>query len=349
MAILHPLECYLLESFSSTQHIADSRDAVIELIDAHENAYARYQNELDPRQRSKPLWQQSDVIWGTRVLPNIRPARDRYINSYIMRTHNDPQAFQGVGNTLSNWNRGIDEFWDGWMTEEEKQRILFLRDRATELDFQLGTTIGGTWREGDLSYNGQGTLFETTELPRRIPRYELEPSVRIEKNEAAKQIGIYLPDVEFAGARLLYPNGFEEGVEAYQGIKRSEYVSELTGRRDYSWVNSEWTETGWTLIRRVEGEFIDVPERGFFPKGEPDELYTWPEREAQFISRDEVFITAQSGEQAAHTGQWSFFGRQGIEYVDLQKGQYLPQKDGEPVKWTLIKRSDGGSCMEPKP
>ncbi|MGH8383340.1 hypothetical protein [Pseudomonas sp.] len=96
-----------------------------------------------------------------------------------------------------------------------------------------------------------------------------------------------MPDIDFAATRLLYPDNFEGGIRAYQGVRRSDYVNEKTGKRAYNWTESQWTETGWTLIRRVEGECIDVPEQGFFPKGEPEELYTWPEREAQFIRRDD--------------------------------------------------------------
>lgn len=349
MAVLHPLECYLLEKFSSAEHIAATRDAVIELIDAHEAAYARLQRESDPRQRSKPVWQQGDVIWGTRVLPNIRPARERYIKAYILRCHNDPQTFQGVGNTLINWNRGIDEFWDGWMTEEERQCISLARDRASELDQRLGTTAGGEWDEGDLTYNGQDRVYRLDELPQRIPRYVLDPSVRIEKNERPQQMGIYLPDADSAAAHLLYPTQWVEGgKQVRRGVRRSTWVNPDTGKRDYDWEGYERIKTGWTLIRRVEDEFVDVPERGFFPKGEPDELYTWPEREAQFIRRDGVFITALSGEPESHTGKWSIFGRKGFEYLDLQKGQRLPHKDEQSVKWTLIARADGGSCTEPK-
>ncbi|HEX8595869.1 MAG TPA: hypothetical protein VF682_21720 [Pseudomonas sp.] len=349
MAILHPLECYLLETFSSAEYIAVTRDAVIELIDAHEAAYDRAQREADPRNRAKPVWQQGDLIWGTRILPNIRPARQRYIEAYVRRTHNDPKAFGGVGNTLSNWNRGMSEFWDGWMTDEERQRIELLRDRATELDKQLGRTAGGEWNEGSLTYRGQGIFYEVSDLPRRIPCYELDPSVRIEKGGQATQMGIYLPDVDFAPACLLYPTKFDGGVCAYRGLKRSDYVSKATGKRDYRWDESQWTETGWTLIRRVEDEFIDVPECGFFPKGEPEELYTWPEREAQFISRgDRPHITAQSGEPARHAGKWSIFTRKGFEYVDLQQGEFLPLQDGQPVKWTLIQRVDGGDTREPR-
>ena len=347
MAVLHPLECYLLETFSSAEHFAATRDAIIEWIDAHEAAYARLQSNLDPRQRSKPQWQQGDVVWGSRVLPSIRPDRDFYIKAYIQRVNNDFLAFK-AGCAMSFNNRGMMEFWNGWMSEQEQQQIELFRERATKLDMRLGNSTNGVWDEGSLTYNGQGSLYQVNELPRSIPRYELDYAVRLEKDQPAKQLGIYLPDAEFAAARLLYPTKFEGGVLASQGVRRSEFVSD-TGKRAYDWKDDRWVETGWTLIRRVEGEFIDVPERGFFPKGEPDELYTWPEREAQFINRDGPLITALSGEPATHTGKWSIFGRQGFEYLDLKQGQRLPYKDEQPVKWTLISRADGGSCLESHP
>ncbi|HHX5651150.1 TPA: type VI secretion protein ImpA, partial [Enterobacter cloacae] len=81
MAILHPLECYLLERFSSPEHFAATRDAIIAFIDAHEAAYRRYQQDLPARIRKEPLWKQGDVVWGSRVLPNIRPSREQYINA----------------------------------------------------------------------------------------------------------------------------------------------------------------------------------------------------------------------------------------------------------------------------
>ncbi|WP_191832463.1 type VI secretion protein ImpA [Pseudomonas fluorescens] len=286
MAVLHPLECYLLEQFSSPERFASTRDAIVEWIDAHEAAYARLHSQLDSRQHNKPQWQQGDLIWGDRVLPNIRGSRDYYIKAYIQRVNNDPSAFK-AGFAMRSHRRGIVEFWDGWMTEEEQQCISNTEDVASRLDQQLGATNRGTWDEGHLTYIGQGRVYQVSDLPRRIPRYVLDSSVRVEINEGVKQVGLYLPDVDFTAARLLYPTEFEGGTEAYQGVRHSDYVNENTGKRAYDWEESQWTETGWTLIRRVEGEFIDVPEQGFFPKGEPEELYTWPEREAQFIRRDD--------------------------------------------------------------
>ena len=293
MAILHPLECYLLERFSSPQYFALTRDAIAAWIDAHEAAYLRISTEIDPRRRGRKPWQQGDIIWGSRVLPNIRPQKKAYVTAYIKRVSGDPSAFN-VGGAMANNNRGICEFWDGWMTDEELNNIARLCHHATELDFRLATT-GEDWGEGNLTYLGQGNIYNCSELPSRIPRYELDKSVRIEKDERVIQIGIYLPDVEHAAARLLYPTNFEGGTNAYQGVSRSDYISS-TGERDYSWTDEAWAETGWTLIRRVENEFIEVPPGGFFPKGHPDELYTWPERESRYIQREKPHITRMSGE-----------------------------------------------------
>jgi hypothetical protein len=309
------------------------------------------QNELPVRIRKEPQWKQGDMVWGSRVLPNIRPGKQRYINAYILRTQNDPEAFN-IGHAMNNYTRGIVEFWDGWMTEQEQERISRTQDLASRLDDVLTATVDGSWREGNLTYRGQGDQYHLTELPRRIPRYELDPSVRVEIDELPQQTGIYLPDVDFAPARLLYAGvDFGKPATAFQGTKRNQWVDPDSGERDYSWDETRYAETGWTLIRRVEGEYIDVPAEGFFPKGEPDELYTWPEREKYFISSKSEYITVWTGEQAPHAGEWSIYTQQGMQYVTVNQGQYLPHwtdKHGflNRVQWTLIKRADGGSVYK---
>lgn len=352
MAILHPLECYLLEKFSSPEHFAATRDAIIAFIDAHEAAYARYQRELPVRIRSEPLWKQGDVVWGSRVLPNIRPSRERYINAYILRTHNDPEAFR-IGYAMNNFNRNICEFWNGWMTDEEQTQIARTEGEAYWLDKVLTMTVSGKWSEGDLTYF-QDDLYQLAELPGRIPCYELDLSVRIEKGEFPFITGIYLPDVEQAPAQLLYPGvKFGNSPTCRQGVKRSEWVDEDTGKRDYNWNETRWAETGWTLIRRVEGEYLDVPPEGFFPDKTPDELYNWPEREKDYITREGEYITAWSGELSPHSGDWSMFTGGEMKYASVGKCQplpYLTETNGssQRVCWTLIKRDDNGSVLRTK-
>jgi hypothetical protein len=344
MAVLHPLECYLLERFSSPDHFALTRDAIAAWIDAHEAAYLRISTQIDPRQRGGELWRQGDVIWGSRVLPNIRPQKDAYVTAYFRRVDGDPRAFSAGGSMAYN-NRGICEFWDGWMTDEETRDIARLGQYATELDFRLATT-GRGWREGSLTYLGQGDIYHCSELPSRIPRYELDQTVRIERDEKTTQVGIYLPDVEHAPARLLFPTQFEGGTEVYQGLSRSQYVSP-TGRRSYCWKDEDWTETGWTLIRRVENEFIEVPPGGFFPKGHPDELYTWPEREHLYIQREKPHITGMSGEPSPHFGLWSLFRLSHPEgHCSLKKGERLPAWEGKTVEWIMVRRLDAENRID---
>ena len=348
MAILHPLECYLLEEFSSPQQFAATRDAIIAFIDAHEAAYARLQRELPVRIRSEPQWMQGDVVWGSRVLPNIRPSRERYIKAYILRTHNDPEAFCHVGHTMSNFSRGISEFWDGWMTEEEKEQIWKADCLAAELDKKLTLTVSGWWEEGDLTYFNN-YLYKPKELPKRIPRYMLDKNVRVEKGEKPSETGIYLPDVDTAPAQLLYPNSDTPNPPvSRQGVKRRERTNP-----DFHWQESRWAETGWTLIRRVEGEYLDVPPEGFFPNGTPDELYNWPEREKDYLTREGEYISAWSGEPSPHSGDWSMFTGSEMKYVSLGQGHMLPYLAGrndapERVCWTLIKRDDNGSVIRAK-
>lgn len=183
---------------------------------------------------------------------------------------------------LREWN----DLRDDWMTDEENTRTAIAESESRSLEQQLSLTVTGMWLEGYLTYNGENSLYSLNDLPKRIPRYELDTSVRIEIGELPMQTGIYLPDAEFAAAQLLYPNPETNMLrEVRQGARRSDWVDEKTGRRDYSWEETRWAETGWTLIRRVEGEYIDVPPEGFFPNGTPDELYSWPEREKNYHSR----------------------------------------------------------------
>ncbi|HAS0834934.1 TPA: type VI secretion protein ImpA, partial [Enterobacter cloacae subsp. cloacae] len=221
------------------------------------------------------------------------------------------------------------------------------------LDKVLTMTVSGKWSEGDLTYF-QGDLYQLAELPKRIPRYELDLSVRVEKGERPVITGIYLPDVEQAPAQLLYP-GVKYGnpPTCRQGVKRSEWVDEKTGKRDYNWDETRWAETGWTLIRRMEGEYLDVPPEGFFPNKTPDELYNWPEREKDYITREGEYISAWSGELSPHSGDWSVFTGSEMKYVSVGQGQALPYLTGandspQRVCWTLLKRDDNGSVFRTK-
>lgn len=346
MGVLHPQECYLLEKFISPEHFAATRDAVIAYIDAHEAAFARYLREMPRNNRKLPLWQQADIVWGNRVLPNIRPMKERYMKAYILRTHDDIQAFN-IGHAMSNINKGITECWNGWMTTEEIEKISDIGGIASVLDRRLSATVRGTWDEGNLTYDGEG-VYTLDDIPAKIPRYELDPSVRIEPGEKPVQTGIYLPDIDFAPARFI-PADYGQPASAIQGVTRSDYVSK-SGKRSYSWDESEWAKTGWTLIRRIEGEYIDVPREGFFPEGKPEELYDWPKRELLLLQEKMVRITRWDGDKAPYAGRWATIVNGATQYLQTKEGQILPEFEDRHGKkyracWSLLERDDKGSVF----
>jgi len=350
MAVLHPQECYLLEKFISPEHYAATRDAIIAYINAHEAAFARYLREMPLNNRKLPLWQQADMVWGNRVLPNIRPMKERYMQAYILRTHDDIQAFN-IGHAMSNIGKGITECWDGWMTEEEIETISKLQGIAFKLDQQLSTTISGGWKEGRLTYRAE-SIISANPLPAEIPRYELDHSVRIEADEKPVQTGIYLPDIDFAPACFI-PASYHLPPEARRGIERSDYVG-IDGKPGYSWKKSEWVKTGWTLIHRVEGEFIDVPPEGFFPEGKPEELYSWPQREKKLLQEERERITCWSGAPAPFDGRWAAIVNGTTQYTHTHAGQVMPEfedKHGNKHRacWSLLKRDDGGNFFVASP
>ncbi|MCL9645469.1 type VI secretion protein ImpA, partial [Rahnella victoriana] len=115
----------------------------------------------------------------TRVMPNIRDLREHFSKRYIQRSHNNPEAFR-MGNAMGYIQKGIVDFWNGWMAEDEIEKISALESVAKKLDRRLSMTLRGAWDDGDLTYTGCGILYSNIELPAKIPCYKLDPSVRIE-------------------------------------------------------------------------------------------------------------------------------------------------------------------------
>lgn len=76
MAQLHPQECYLLEYLTSLEHYCNIRDAMIEVVRLGEQCLDEYMKYAPADLRSKHTSLQPDVVWGGRVLPNLRSSRD---------------------------------------------------------------------------------------------------------------------------------------------------------------------------------------------------------------------------------------------------------------------------------
>lgn len=352
MSILHPQECYLLEQSISVENYKRCYEAYKHAIEIAETRYDEVMRNIPLDYRNRPINQQLDITWGSRVLPNLRRTLAWLEKSYILRLHSGEWPAVAGGGGVRSDRKGMyaDMGADlSWMGENCQQQFEFYFQEANQLDNNIACSTRNEWREGELTYNLSPNFGLV--VPKRIPRYELVPDITLKTGERPKVAGLYLPDVDHAAATFLYPQipNLEWSTLAFQGKEMKRFVNSNTQRVSYSWKSSDNVPCLWTLIRRVEGEYLDVPDEGFFPNHHPQELYSWPEHEKRYLNQQiEPRIIAWSGERCPHQGQWTTFMYRGVEFLHFEQDQLIPDwfdEYGSPqkVQWTLLERDDGGS------
>ena len=258
MAQPHPQEIFLLERFSSLDYLKQLRDAWKAFVEHNERCLEEFMHHLLANLRGRHLSQQPDIVWGNRVLPNFRGALARYEEACVQLANGDPRGYW-IGGGVRSCNKGESDYWKGWMKPKDEEIYYDRLSAAGILDCCVECTTSGTWDEGDLTYRYDPDAFGPLDLPARIPCYRLDESVQMNTGEKIPMPGIYLPEARNAAARFIYaiPGEVEDAPEVTVWTEKDEY-GDL--------VDDEWQPTCWTLVRRVEGEFIDVPPEGFFPE-----------------------------------------------------------------------------------
>jgi len=84
---LIPQEIYLLERYTSLKCYGLVRDAWEAMLNYAEAMLDRFMHQLPPRYRARHLSEQSDIVWGERVLPNFRYTMSFLNDGYIKRSH----------------------------------------------------------------------------------------------------------------------------------------------------------------------------------------------------------------------------------------------------------------------
>ena len=258
MAQLHPQEIFLLEYFSSVEYLRKVRDAWKAFVEHNERCLDEFMHHLPTDLRRRHVSRQGDIVWNSVVMPNFRATLAALEQGCIELANGDPSGYWKGGGVSSDF-KGQLEYDREWMSEEDQGIYSTLISAALKLDNNFGYTIMGTWDEGNLTYGYAPEAFGPLDLPARIPRYQLDESVQMNTGEEIPMTGIYLPEARNAAARFIYiiPSQVEDAPEVTVWTEKDEY-GDLAA--------DEWQSTRWTLVRRVEGEFIDVPPEGFFPE-----------------------------------------------------------------------------------
>lgn len=235
-APLIPQEVYLLERYSSLDYFRPVRDNYEAAVKHAERCLEAFVNNLPPDYRDRPLNRQPDIVWGERVLPNMRSTLHGLFRSYIRISHGELKGLRSAMEVGSD-RRGIVDHWDGWMDEPQVTAVVpgggdafwtFFRKADRPAGNIMHSTIQN-WEPGDLSHEYLPECRGPLNPPERWPRYRLNSAVQVKPGQTVSSSGIYLPDVDSHCAQLLL-----EGDETEGGL--------------------------WKLIERVPGETIPFEE-----------------------------------------------------------------------------------------
>ncbi|MCK6434151.1 MAG: hypothetical protein HUU30_20260 [Burkholderiaceae bacterium] len=239
-ATLNPQEIFLLERYSSLAYFEPLRDDFAALVKTTELALAEFMANLPPDYRAQPLWMQPDIVWGQRVLPNIRATLQGLNMSYIAISHGDMNSLgSSVGNDFIAIQR---DYPIDWMAEAHQQRWDELETRCRRRARNINHTEHATWLTGDLTWDYDPPSRGPLDPPASWPIYRVNDSAKLKTGEWIQHSGVYLPDTDGACAQFLIkgrvareadvPVPYDDPALAGQFDRRSEIAT-------------------WTLVERV--------------------------------------------------------------------------------------------------
>ncbi|MGH8086009.1 MAG: hypothetical protein ACREPV_12155 [Lysobacter sp.] len=308
---LIPQEVYLLERFSSLDYFRPIRDNYEAAVKHAEHCLEAFVNDLPPDYRSRHLSRQPDVVWGERVLPNMRRTLRNLCEGYIMVSHDELNGL-GAASEVGSDRRGIVDHDMSWMDEPQVTAVVpggadKFWDNFAAADtpaIRVTDTIDRYWESGDLADRYSERDFGPLCPPERWPHYRLNSSIQVATGEPIPRNGIYLPDINCSCASLLV---------AGDNAPKARYLVRIDESVDESGVVwqrvpvSEKRPATWTLIERVPGETIPF-EEGLGPM-------------------DFAPLRVPAGKACARAGYWFTPAKQGSRrYFKL--GDTFPEIEG---------------------
>lgn len=237
---LIPQEIYLLERYTSLDYFGQMRDAWSSMVKAGDDALDVFMRNLPPDYRSRPLHHQPDIVWGERVLPNLRWTLTGLNNGFDQLSHGEWDALQLSGNIITA-QTGIWRGYDiDWMPEplrnifDQQGRIAGIN--ASNIRF----TILSRWITGTLSNEYTELDRGPLNLPVEQPVYKINSNIKIRTGQLVPKNGIYLPDIEKSCAQAL--------AHGYEAPTANFGQNPVTTQREGA------APVTWTLVERISDE-----------------------------------------------------------------------------------------------
>lgn len=235
---LIPQEIYLLERYSSLEYFGQLRDEFAACVKAAEDALAEFMRNLPPDYRSRQEFDQPDLVWGERIIPNLQWSLQGLNEGYILLSRGDADALGMAGNIDTSFASITRDYsWD-WMADPYLAAYDRHKKLARKMSSNISHTQQGNWNMDDLSDYSERD-FGPLDAPPNWPIYRLNPVVRVKTDEKVPQNGVYLPDAPGSCAEFLI-----EGYEAWE----ANVMNHPENPQDCSFTKQP---TVWTLVERI--------------------------------------------------------------------------------------------------
>ena len=208
---LLPQEIHLLERYSSKTYFDAMRSAWEQMLQHAEASLEAFVGRLPLDYRSRPLPEQPDIVWGERVLPNLRNTAEALNNAYIQLTHGEMQALGTSGLIQSDFSGFSRDYSANWMDEPQVVEVVaggstaFWKWLAIALQHaaNIEFTVGAYWKKGELGIRYDSIARGALEAPPQWTRYSLSKTRTATTGETVTETGIYLPLLDCSCAAFM--------------------------------------------------------------------------------------------------------------------------------------------------
>jgi hypothetical protein len=229
-------EVYLLERYSSLAYYKEMMEAFAALVATTEQALEQFMQDLLPDYRSRHQSMQPDIVWGERVIPNLREALEGVRNGWIHLQAGNYSALSLSTNVSGSFAAIVRDYDTEWMSQEFQKQYRVHRIAASIASSNIDHTVMAQWPCTYLSAEYSPDAFGELNPPESWPVYRLNPAVNVSTSANVPQTGIYLPDLDNSSPQFLI-----EGSQAWEAT-----VVDVPGTEDW-----RRQPTTWTLIERI--------------------------------------------------------------------------------------------------
>ncbi|MBG6079248.1 hypothetical protein [Rubrivivax gelatinosus] len=191
--ILNPAEIYLLSRYASLDYFGAMRDHFGACVRAAESGLERFMLNLPRRYRDLEAWRQPDIVWGGRVIPNMKWALDVLNRGYIDISHGDLDGMGASSNVGSAFSSIVRDYSVDWMSGEFRAKYSRERADAWMMAMNIYHTYYCNWEPRSLTTDYDEGARGLMSPPESWPLYLPSRTVKVESGQQVLISGVYLP------------------------------------------------------------------------------------------------------------------------------------------------------------